>query len=179
MFGQTTAKAQPSVTDSIAPSARPAYYDTFNERWLDPAKWATGIDCGALTMECVREIQNGHLRLALRNFGAANSDSGDQWSWTGLTFTVAGTGVASPHRAARDLEVDELFLRLLDKRNAQGRRVRPSKGRGYAPAELADDPDAAGVAASAFAASSGSIPRQTSDFHASGRTKYVHWLALS
>ena len=86
MFGQTTAKALPSVTDSIAPSARPAYYDTFNERWLDPAKWATGIDCGALTMECFREIQNGHLRLALRNFGAANSDSGDQWSWTGLTF---------------------------------------------------------------------------------------------
>jgi hypothetical protein len=72
--------------------------------------------------------------------------------WNGLTFAPAGTGATSPYRAAAERDVDELFLRLLDKRNAQGRPVRPNKGRGFAPAELADDPEAAGVAASALAA---------------------------
>jgi RecA-family ATPase len=72
--------------------------------------------------------------------------------WNGLTFTTATTGEASPYRAAADRDVDELFLRLLDKRNAQGRPVRPSTGRGSAPAELADDPDANGVKVPAFRA---------------------------
>lgn len=52
------------------------YYDTFNQKWLDPAKWlATGPFCWG-GLECVREIQNGQLRLAVRNFGATDSDSG-------------------------------------------------------------------------------------------------------
>jgi hypothetical protein len=91
MFGQTTAKAQPSVTDSIAPSARPAYYDTFNERWLDPAKWLTGLYCGPTTLECVREIQNGQLRLATRQFGATDSDSGIQFADPALFFSNPNT----------------------------------------------------------------------------------------
>jgi len=38
---------------------KPVYYDTFNEEWLDPAKWlADGPYCwGAL--ECGREIEDG------------------------------------------------------------------------------------------------------------------------
>ena len=70
--------------------------------------------------------------------------------WNGLTFSTEVTAGPSPYRAEADREVDELFLRLLDKRNAQGRPVRPSTGRGSAPAEMADDPDANGVKVPAF-----------------------------
>jgi len=88
MFGQTiTAMSQVSASQSGVPLAWPVYYDTFNERWLDPAKWLTGFDCGPSTMECVREIQNGQLRLAVRQFGATNSDSGDQFADSALYFS--------------------------------------------------------------------------------------------
>ena len=71
--------------------------------------------------------------------------------WSGLTFTpAAGSSAVSPHRAAAEREVDDLFLILLDKRNAQGRPVRPSTGRGSAPGEFEADPDSAGVKAPAF-----------------------------
>jgi RecA-family ATPase len=72
--------------------------------------------------------------------------------WAGLTFTTAIAGETSPYRAAADREVDELFLRLLDRFAAQGRTVRPNTGRGSAPAEMADEPDAGGVKAEAFRA---------------------------
>jgi RecA-family ATPase len=72
--------------------------------------------------------------------------------WGGLTFVTDGLGAASPYRAAAERDVDELFLRLLDKRLAQGRPVRPSTGRGSAPFEMASDPDAKGVTAEAFRA---------------------------
>ena len=62
------------------------YYDTFNERWLDPNKWlATYPNCWG-TLECVREIQNGKLRLAVRDFGTTNSDAGVQWSESPMFF---------------------------------------------------------------------------------------------
>jgi hypothetical protein len=72
-------------------SSRSVYYDTFNERWLDPAKWLTGLDCGPLTLECVREIQNGQLRLATRQFGATDSDSGIQFANPALFFSNPNT----------------------------------------------------------------------------------------
>lgn len=72
--------------------------------------------------------------------------------WSGLTFTTAVAGEASPYRAAADRDVDELFLRLLDRFAAQGRTVRPNTGRGSAPAEMADEPDTGGVKVDAFRA---------------------------
>jgi hypothetical protein len=54
------------------------------------------------------------------------------------------------YQAAAEWDVDALFLRLLDKRIAQGRPVRPSTGRGSASFELAVDPEANGVSAEAF-----------------------------
>ncbi|TAH67632.1 MAG: recombinase RecA [Rhodopseudomonas palustris] len=70
--------------------------------------------------------------------------------WNGQTFTKAASSSGSPHLAAAEREIDELFLRLLDKRNGQGRPVRPSTGRGFAPGEFEKDPDAKGVKAPAF-----------------------------
>jgi RecA-family ATPase len=71
--------------------------------------------------------------------------------WNGLTFSTAGAET-SPYRAAYEREVEDLFLRLLDKRNAQGRPVRPNPGRDYGPTELAGMPEADGVTSKAFAA---------------------------
>jgi RecA-family ATPase len=69
--------------------------------------------------------------------------------WNGLTFGI-DAGVASPYRAAAERDIDDLFLRLLDKRNAQGRLVHASTARGSAPSEFAIDPEAGGVTAEAF-----------------------------
>jgi RecA-family ATPase len=74
-----------------------------------------------------------------------------QLRWERGVYVPEGS-IASPHRVAADHAVDELFLRLLDKRLAQGRPIRPSTGRGSAPAELADDPEANGTTAAAFKA---------------------------
>lgn len=70
--------------------------------------------------------------------------------WTGLTFSTDMAGLTSPYRAAADREVEELFLRLLDKRLAQGRPVHANTAKGSAPAEFALDPDAGGVTSEAF-----------------------------
>jgi RecA-family ATPase len=72
--------------------------------------------------------------------------------WTGLTFTTEAQAAASPYRAAADREVDELFLRLLDKRNAQRRPVHAKAAKGSAPAEFALDPESGHVTADGFRA---------------------------
>jgi RecA-family ATPase len=72
--------------------------------------------------------------------------------WNGLTFTTAMAGEASPYRAAADRDVEELFLRLLEKRNAQRRPVHAKNAKGSAPAEFANDPEAGGIKAEGFRA---------------------------
>jgi RecA-family ATPase len=72
--------------------------------------------------------------------------------WNGLTFVTESAAAASPYRAAAERDVDELFLKLLDKHTAQGRPVRPNRGASYAPSEFAEDSDAGGVTSKAFAA---------------------------
>jgi hypothetical protein len=67
---------------AVAQAQKPVYYDTFNQKWLDPAKWLAigpGCDWGP-TLECVKEIQNGRLRLETREMGATDSDSGFQYA---------------------------------------------------------------------------------------------------
>ncbi|MCS3948316.1 AAA family ATPase [Bradyrhizobium japonicum] len=70
--------------------------------------------------------------------------------WGGLTFTTAMAGEASPYRAAADRDVEDVFLRLLDKRLAQGRPVHAKTAKGSAPAEFVLDPEASGITAEAF-----------------------------
>ncbi|MHC4043561.1 AAA family ATPase [Bradyrhizobium sp. 23AC] len=77
--------------------------------------------------------------------------------WGGLTFTTAMAGEASPYRAAAERDVDEMFLRLLDRFAAQGRTVRPATGRGSAPSEMADEHDAGGIKAEAFRVAMGRL----------------------
>ena len=71
--------------------------------------------------------------------------------WNGLTFVTDQLGAASPYRAAADQSLDDLFMRLLEERNAQGRWVTPNKAAGYAPKEFATMPGAGNCTAAALA----------------------------
>jgi hypothetical protein len=83
LFLPTFASAQNSANPN---NSKANYYDTFSHKWLDPAKWLINDPGCMRTLECVRDIQNGKLRLALRSFGANDSDLGDQWDWSTLLF---------------------------------------------------------------------------------------------
>ncbi|MFL6306299.1 MAG: hypothetical protein ACJ72H_22435 [Candidatus Sulfotelmatobacter sp.] len=62
-------------------------YDNFNRQFLDTNKWAPSSPCFTWTvLECVREIQNGQLRLAVRGTGATDSNSGNQYGESELVF---------------------------------------------------------------------------------------------
>ncbi|MGJ5197037.1 AAA family ATPase [Bradyrhizobium sp. HKCCYLRH1030] len=90
------------------------------------------------------------LEVKKSNYGRAGEKI--RLRWNGLTFVPATSAESSSYRAAAERSIDELFLKLLDKRIAQGRPVRPSSGRGSAPFELAGDPEANGVSAGALRA---------------------------
>jgi RecA-family ATPase len=70
--------------------------------------------------------------------------------WNGTTFTTAGMAGPSPTKAKAERQIDELFLKLLDKRNTQGRPVHSKKAAGGAPSEFAADPDANGTTRDVF-----------------------------
>jgi hypothetical protein len=61
-------------------------YDRFDGKWLDIGKWQPDNSTCYNTLECIREIQNGKLRMAARNFGATDSDSGVLWGGPILWF---------------------------------------------------------------------------------------------
>ena len=87
-------------TMALAQSRKPSVlhlYDNFNQVLIDPSKWLAASQCGSPAMECVREIENGQLRLRVRSYGANNSNSGTQYSNSGLDLTasLANTVAAS------------------------------------------------------------------------------------
>ncbi len=80
------------AAQNTAPTQGLRLYDDFNHRFLDPSKWSTGNACftnNGLEQECVREIQDGQLRLAHRNYGNRDTDIGFQ-------FGSASVGFAHP-----------------------------------------------------------------------------------
>lgn len=90
------------------------------------------------------------LETQKSNYGPTGQTVRLQWGDGGLALEQAPNSLV---RIAEDAKVDEVFLRLLDKRNAQARPVRPGTGREYAPAEFERDPDASGIRSKAFTAS--------------------------
>jgi RecA-family ATPase len=90
------------------------------------------------------------LEIAKNNYGPTGEKVTLRWE-RGV-FVPENAAAASPYRAAAESKVDDLFLQLLDKADAQGRAVRPNPGAGYAPSTFEDDPDAAGIKSKAFAA---------------------------
>ena len=64
-------------------------FDNFNQEFLNPTKWLQTPACPYWTqeLECVREIQFGQLRLAVRNYGDPNSNVGVQNGNSALYFS--------------------------------------------------------------------------------------------
>jgi hypothetical protein len=62
-------------------------YDNFDERFLNPAKWSPYGACNWSVLECVREIEDEKLRLAVRVYGATNSNQDDQYGPSELHFS--------------------------------------------------------------------------------------------
>jgi RecA-family ATPase len=88
------------------------------------------------------------LEVKKSNYGRAGEKT--TLRWNGLTFTTAMAGQASPYRAAAERDVEDLFMQLLEKRQAQGRPVHASTAKGSAPSEFELDPEANGVTSEAF-----------------------------
>ncbi len=85
LFAALPCLAQPGTGLSFSP-----IYDDFNHPWLDPARWEAGMNqCWSNNLECVREIEHGKLRLAIRNTGSMGSDSGPQYSESYLPFPMS------------------------------------------------------------------------------------------
>jgi RecA-family ATPase len=87
------------------------------------------------------------FETAKSNYGPIGRQVRLQWAEGGLAMEHAPSSLV---RIAEEAKVDEVFLRLLDKRNAQGRHVRTTTGHGYAPAEFEGDAEANGIRAKAF-----------------------------
>jgi RecA-family ATPase len=104
-----------------------------------------------LHLETIEEEEGGTsrvLEVKKLNYGAAGEKTKLRWE-DGCFVLEAAAG--SPYRAAAERSADELFLRLLEQRNAQGRWVTPSKAAGFAPKELAAMAGAEGFTAVALA----------------------------
>lgn len=70
------------------PSTNLVLYDNFDERFLNPTKWSPYGACFTWSvLECVREIQEDRLRLAVRSYGATNSNQGNGYGPSELHFT--------------------------------------------------------------------------------------------
>src|SRR5256885_1984326 len=69
------------------PSSNLLLYDNFDERFLNPSKWSLFGACFTWNvLECVREIQDDKLRLAVRSYGATNSNQGNGYGPSELHF---------------------------------------------------------------------------------------------
>jgi hypothetical protein len=79
---------------AIAQTSTPAQgagklYDNFNQGIIDPTKWSASWQCGPPAQECVREIENGQLRLRVRSYGATDSNNGTQFSTSQVNMTAS------------------------------------------------------------------------------------------
>jgi RecA-family ATPase len=102
----------------------------------------------------LRSVDNGdgtkgrELEIMKTNYGPPGEKV--KLRWQDGCYVMEGT-LRSPKAAAAERKVDDLFLRLLAERNAQGRWVTTSKATGFAPKELAAMPSAEGCTAAALA----------------------------
>jgi hypothetical protein len=85
LIGFLVAIGQAQLT-RVKKSPQQPIYDRFGAKWLDPAKWQLASPVCDSALECVREIENGKLRMAVRNFGRTDSDSGSQAAFPILYF---------------------------------------------------------------------------------------------
>lgn len=89
------------------------------------------------------------LEVKKTNYGPCGEKVRLQWEQG--CFVLEGTASA-PHQAAANTTAEQRYLECLDAMTTQGRHVCPGKGRGYAPKEFAEMPQANGMMAKAFQA---------------------------
>jgi RecA-family ATPase len=87
------------------------------------------------------------LEIVKNNYGPEGEKV--RLRWERGVFVPEGTASA-PQQSAAQNKIDQLFIQLLEQRNAQGRFVTPNKAAGYAPKELATMPGTEGTTAEAF-----------------------------
>jgi hypothetical protein len=73
---------------SVPAQAQLVLYDDFNSRFIDPGKWVVNQSGNDSSREYVREIQSNRLRMAIRNYGDTNSDSGGRFDGTFLESPI-------------------------------------------------------------------------------------------
>src|SRR5215468_4186689 len=62
-------------------------YDAFNGNYINPDKWLNGWGmCGGNGYDCTRDVQDGRLRLKTRAYGGRDTDTGVDFSGSGLGF---------------------------------------------------------------------------------------------
>ena len=78
-----TGLAQQPTVSGTGTKSKPAYYDTFKGPWIDVDKWIPWQPgcIGGTTLECVREIQQGRLRMVNRTISGTN-----QWGSTAMAM---------------------------------------------------------------------------------------------
>jgi RecA-family ATPase len=103
------------------------------------------------TVQGVDGITGRVLEVKKSNYGPVGDKVTLQWEDGCFVIEGSDAGHAAPYRAAAQRTLDDLFVRLLEERNAQGRWVTPSKAAGYAPKELAAMPAAGATTAIALA----------------------------
>ncbi len=111
--------------------------------WNNSGRWRCNFTKITADGEQLRQLE-----IIKNNYGPDGEKT--QLRWHRGVFVPDAPG-SSLERAAAQRDIDELFLRLLEQRNAQGRWITTSKATGYAPKELAMMPGAQGVTAAALA----------------------------
>jgi hypothetical protein len=78
-------------------------YDNFNSAYLDPARWYVQWGCSGLTnLECVRQIQEGHLHPRARASGDRTTNSGNEYGNSEIYLVnSAATEIAAELRVLR------------------------------------------------------------------------------
>jgi RecA-family ATPase len=118
-----------------------------NMDWRNAVRSALWLHPPAEAIEADRGVRI--LETAKSNYGPPGNPLRLVWADGGLQLEHAPS---SHHRAAKEQQCDEIFLRLLDERTAQGRHVGCKTSSMYAPKVFADMPDNGGFTKHAFAA---------------------------
>jgi hypothetical protein len=97
VFALATSLALTSLAQQIPSFAGLRLYESFDQKFINPAKWYSQWQCGSPgVMECEREIQDGQLHLRVRAYGATKTNDGNQFGTSSLYLTsVSVTDIAA------------------------------------------------------------------------------------
>lgn len=117
-----------------------------NMDWRNAVRSALYLRSAPDDLEAKRGVRI--LETVKNNYAAPGEPLRLEWSDGGLQREHTPSSL---HRAAKDAECEETFLRLLDERNAQGSHVGRKESRMYAPKEFAASPNNGGFTRQPFA----------------------------